>query len=283
MKQKTNKRTSAFLKVAVVAIVLLFSGATLVSFKAEKMYADLWQQLGIGKSSGTEKIKESFLGGYLQFYGVRNIKKIVAGDRAATAKDLLEYTRQYVQSEAFKKEYNKYREDSKPREPQPAKTLEEIQKERIADLTESIAKTEKSVKNTTDPSLKKIFEDAIVKQKQNLKEYQDPNYKILKLMAKGEQQTYEYNKKRFDEDTQKWSEKYPVNHMEFVKLRLQEVLKATEGVDFDAELKESYGKKVFVNPTYERKNDNWKYAFRAGKEVTETVRKYVEKWISEIK
>jgi hypothetical protein len=68
-----------------------------------------------------------------------------------------------------------------------------------------------------------------------------------------------------------------------VKKRLQEFLNTTNGIDFSAELTEKNGKKVFVNPDYERKDGRWKMAFRAGKEVVEPARNFVQKWIGEIK
>src|SRR5688572_29116128 len=95
----------AIVKTTVICLVLAAGSLLFVSYKAGKMYADLWQQLGLTKVEGTTQIRESFMFGYLQYYGARNIKKIATGDRVAVAKDLLAYTKQYVQSEAFKKEY----------------------------------------------------------------------------------------------------------------------------------------------------------------------------------
>jgi hypothetical protein len=43
------------------------------------------------------------------------------------------------------------------------------------------------------------------------------------------------------------------------------------------------GKKVFVNRAYESKNNRWKMAFRAGKEVVQPARAFVQQWLGEIK
>lgn len=273
---KTIVRTTAVCMV-VAACSLLF-----VSYKAEKAYADLWGQLGISKTDGSTQIRESFMHGYLQYYGVRNIKKIASGDRAAVAKDLLTFTKQYVQSEAFKKEYASDRLASKPIPPAPAKTEAEIRKEKIDEMKENIAKTEKSMK-AVQPDMKKMFEDAIKQQQKMLKEYEDPNSKMMKIMIQGENNNHEYNVKRYEQDMKRFEESMPENPLTLVKKRLEQMLEITKDVDFDAELTEKYGKKVFVNPTYERKHDNWKFAFRAGKELTGTVRAFAEKWVSEIK
>jgi hypothetical protein len=69
----------------------------------------------------------------------------------------------------------------------------------------------------------------------------------------------------------------------FVKKRLEEFLNVTKDIDFSAELTERNGKKIFVNQQYEFKDSRWKMAFRAGKEVVEPARDFVEKWINEIR
>ena len=269
-------------KIACIIGLVIFSGLALVSFETKKLYGDLWQQLGLEKKSGTEKIKESFLYGYLQYYGARNIKNIVAGDRAATAKSLLEYTRQYVESEAFKKEYDAYRVGHKPSLPNQPRTLEEIRKENVESIKSSIAETEKSLK-TADEQYKKIFESSLAMLKKQLSDYQDPNNKMLKFIAESEQQQYEMHKKDYEVSIKEWEVKYPAGHLQFVKSRLQQLLDATADVDFNAQLVEKNGRKYFVNGDYERKSNNWKYAFRAGKEVTQTVRHFAEQWMKDIK
>jgi hypothetical protein len=231
---------------------------------------------------GTTQIRESFMFGYLQYYGARNIKKIATGDRVAVAKDLLAYTKQYVQSETFKKEYASGRLASKPIVPEPAKTEEQLRKEQLDKMKEDIAKMEKAVK-TGPAEFKKIYEDNLKMQQKALKEFEDPNNKTIKYMVQSEKSNYDYRVNRYNKEIKEWEESSPENPMILVKKRLQEVLDITKDVDFNAELTVKYGKKVFVNPTYERKHANWKYAFRAGKEVTETVRAFAQQWISEIK
>jgi hypothetical protein len=272
----------AIVKTTVICLVLAAGSLLFVSYKAGKMYADLWQQLGLTKVEGTTQIRESFMFGYLQYYGARNIKKIATGDRVAVAKDLLAYTKQYVQSETFKKEYASGRLASKPIVPEPAKTEEQLRKEQLDKMKEDIAKMEKAVK-TGPAEFKKIYEDNLKMQQKALKEFEDPNNKTIKYMVQSEKSNYDYRVNRYNKEMKEWEERSPENPMILVKKRLQEVIDIAKDVDFNAELTVKYGKKVFVNPTYERKHANWKYAFRAGKEVTETVKTFAQQWISEIK
>jgi hypothetical protein len=272
----------AIAKTITICLVIAAGSLLFVSYKAEKMYADLWQQLGITKTDGSKQITESMMFGHLQFYGARNIKKIASGDRAGVAKDLLNYTKQYVNSEAFRKEYSTNRLSSRPIAPEAAKTETQIREERIKDMKKDIVDMEKAIRNA-QPEYKKIFEDNLVLQQKALKEFEDPNNKTLKIMVKSEQSNYQYKVDRYNKAMKEWEESMPENPMVLVKKRLQEVLDITKDVDFNAALTEKYGKKVFVNQAYERKHANWKYAFRAGKEVTETVRAFAEQWIKEIK
>lgn len=272
----------AIAKTIFICLVIAAGSLLFVSYKAEKAYADLWAQLGINKNDGSTQIRESIMFGHLQFYGARNIKKIATGDRVGVAKDLLNYTKQYIQSEAFKKEYASNRLSSKPIAPEPAKTEEELRKEQIAKMKEDIAKMEKAVKEGPD-QFKKIYEDNLKMQQKNLKEFEAPGNKTLKYMVQSENSNYQYKVQRFEKETKEWEASMPANPMVLVKKRLEQLLEITKDVDFGAELTVKYGKKVFVNPTYERKHDNWKYAFRAGKDVTETVRAFAQQWISEIK
>ena len=68
-----------------------------------------------------------------------------------------------------------------------------------------------------------------------------------------------------------------------LKKRLQEILDITADVDYAAELKDGYnGKKVFVNPAYEKKAAEWKLAYRAGKTTTDAVRAAAQQWLAEL-
>jgi len=250
----------------------------LYSFRLQQAYTDLWQQLGIARESGTQAIKESFFNGYLQYYGARNIKNITTGDKAAVTKDLLQFTRQYVESEAFKKAYDTYRQERKPQVPEKEKSEADIRDEQVASLQKSIAELEKSLKTQTG-DLKKILEESLATLRQQKKEYEKPDNEIIKMMAQGEKMQHEQHVKEYEQQTEKWKMDFPESSKAFVKARLQEMLNVTKDVDYNAQLVERYNKKYFSNPVYEKKPANWKYAFRAGKEVTETARAFAQEWM----
>lgn len=278
-KQRTRKRWMALQALVLVGIAG-FAFLGLLSFKAVKAYTDLWEQLGTSKQSGTNSIKESFLNGYFYYTG-RNIRKIVAGDRVGVAKDLLAYTKEYVSTEAFAKDYEAYRVWSKPQQPEAAKTPDVIRKKFIDDTKSGIVNMEKFLK-TADASMKKSAEETLDMLKKTLKDYEDPNSEIIKMAVQGEENQYNYRFKEYQEKMKNWEEKYPAGVKAMVKARLQQLLTVTKDVDFNAQLTDRDGKKYFVNKEYERKPADWKMAFRAGKDVTGTVQAFARQWLQEL-
>jgi hypothetical protein len=265
---------------SILLVTLIFS---LSSFTSRKVADDMWKMLGITKQSGDDKIKNSFINGYLYYYGVKNLRNIAVSDRAALAKDLLSYTKQFVNSPAFAKEYAEFRNNAKPEELvlKPLRSIEEIQKDEIAKTEKSIRDTEKNMKEM--PQYAKSMEPMLAMLKDNLKKYQDPKHSYLNAIAMGEKYDQQNQVRSHTERTKQWESAYPQNINQFVADRLQRMLNATTDIDYNAELVEKWGKKRFVNPKYEGKNTEWKQGFRAGKEVTEPARVFAQKWLDELK
>ena len=248
------------------------------------MSDDIWKILGISNQAGTENIKNSFLNGYLYYYGAKNAKNIALNERAAVAKDLLNYTKEYITGAEFKKQYDALRKNAKPQEPvlKPLRSIAEIQKEEIDRTEKSIKETEKTIKELK-PDMAKGIQPVLDMLRQNLKDYQDPNNQVFASIAMGEKYQQENDMKNYKDYTKKWETDYPENMNAFIADKLKKMLEYTKGIDYNAALVEKYGKKRFVNPTYESKRTEWKQGFRAGKEVTEPARAFAQKWLSELK
>ena len=282
MEIKLLKITLRGLRIAAILSVLLISSFSLLSFKTDRAFNDIWEQLGIKERDAANRIKESFLEGYLQHYGVRNFKNIAVGDRTAVTADLLAFTKQYVQGESFKKAYEETRKSRTPIEPKKPKTEEEIRQENLKSLNEGLANLEKGMK-AADAEMKKVLQGSYDMLQQQIKEYKDPQSEQVKSMVSYEQMQYDQRLTEYNNEVKKWEKNYPIEPNQFIKLRLQEMLDATKTVDYAAQLTERNGKKYFVKAEYERKSTNWKYAFRAGKEVTETARASAQEWMKELK
>src|SRR5690606_17743384 len=144
------------------------------------------------RQSGIDNIKSSFMFGYLQHYGARNIKNIAAGDRAAVATDLLAFTKSYVQGPEFRQFYEKERQLSMPEAPskKALRSIEEIQKEEIAKTEKSIRDTEKSMKELGG-EIAKSLKPLVDQMKQTLKDYQNSNHDTFRYIAMGEKMQQE--------------------------------------------------------------------------------------------
>ena len=279
-----NRSASRPFRKAVIAFSAMLLSFTILlsSFNANKATDDVWKILGITKQAGDEKIKNSFMYGYLYYYGVKNIKNLAINNRSAVAEDLLAYTKQYVSAEAFKKEYEQMRKNAKPQEPalKSLRSIEQIQKDEIARTEKSIKDTEKNMKDM--PQYAKSMEPMLAILKDNLKNYQNPKNSYFASIAMGEKYDNESQVKSYNGSMKQWESAYPETVNQFIIIRLQKMLDATKGIDYNAELVEKWGKKRFVNPAYEAKNTEWKQGFRAGKEITENARAFAQKWLDEL-
>lgn len=281
MQKKSLNGLLIVLRICIVTFILAIISLVLFSFTIDKISEDFFKQLGISKSEADKKITGSLLGGYFNAYGVKNATSIAIGNRSAITKDLLIYTKQYVNTDAFKKEYAALKESNKPKE-YKLQTPEEMRKETIEMYKKNISETEANLKKA-DASIKSIFENALNENKKRLKEAEDPNNKTFANYTKNYPQLLKSNQQSYTQSLQEWEAKYPANQVLFVKQRLVKFLEETKDIDFGAELNVKNGKKIFVNPVYEKnKGYYWKMAFRAGKEVVEPARAFVTEWLKEI-
>lgn len=280
MKQFSLNACIRLLRVSIIILILALISMFLFSFTLHRVSNDFLKELGIAPNEAEQKITNSILGGYLDTYGVKNIKSIATGNRKKLVADLLVYTKQHVQSQAFVKQYKAMKESRKP---QPAKiqTPDEMRRDMIEQYKKSIAETEASLKKA-DASMKPVFEKLLVDAGKQLKEVQDPNNKMIASYAKNYPDMIKMIDLQHQSKIEQWEKEFPDNHLLFVKERLEMFMKETKNIDFDAALQVKNGKKYFVNIEYERKSNYWKMAFRAGRDVVLTAREYVSDWISTI-
>lgn len=273
---------TAGLKITAASLVIMITASVMMAFKAKSLYSDIWQQLGVSRSKGEENIKSSFLNGYFHYYGAEKAKHIISGNRAAIAKDLMEYAKQQVNSPSFKKEYDQMRADAKPEAPEEQLiSKEEMRKKSIAEIEKSITELEKSIK--ISPDMAKALQPVLDMQKITLKDYKDPKSQTIDLLYSGEVYQHESRIRSYEERLASWEKEFPADHRIMIRERLEHFIKLAKSVDFNAELKTVRDKKKFVNSNYENKPDEWKQVFRAGKEVIQPAISFAEQWLKELK
>lgn len=99
--------------------------------------------------------------------------------------------------------------------------------------------------------------------------------------AKNEQdQQFQEQVKKFKEDMAQEQRNYDTYKLENVlPEKLKAFIEEAKSVDYNA----AVVKGRFTNPVYERKNNNWKYFYRMGKEPMQQAISFAEKWLSELK
>lgn len=274
------KKKILSLKTVFAAYLILAISSMLFSFTAKNAADEFLQQLGISKTDADKKISNSILAGTLDAYGIKNIKTLVNGNRAALAKDLLLYTKKYTGSPAFLKEYNEQRNHSKPA-PMQIETPDQTRQHMVEEYKKSVVNIEKLIPGA-DASLKPTYEKMLADAKKLLADAQDVNSKGNIAIKKNYEEQLLRSKGDDERNLAAWEQQYPANAQLFIKKRLEQFLQETADIDFSAELVNKNGKKVFVKPAYESKSRRWKMAFRSGKEVVETSRAFVQQWLQEI-
>ena len=131
--------------------------------------------------------------------------------------------------------------------------------------------------------MKPVYEKMLAEGKKQLKDAESPNNAYISTYEKNYPQMVKNLDDRHESMLKEWESIYPADPNQFIKRRLEEFLKVTSDIDFNAELVTKNGQKIFVNPDYENRDSRWKMAFRAGKEVVEPARAFVQQWAQEIK
>jgi hypothetical protein len=280
MKQQSFIKNKIAVLISAPLFIVTVLSFFLLSFTANKMADDFLKQLGIGKTEADKKITDGLMYGYINAYGIKNLKKIVVGDRAGVVNDVLVYCKKHTASTAFISQYNALRNQNKPKM-KTLQTPEENRKQDIANAEEGVANMEKVIKTAT-PEMKKVFEPVLAEQLKQLKAAKDSKNKSQASYEKNYPVLLKQFQDSYNLELKEWEQKYPANQMLYLKKQLLFFMEETKDIDFSAAVTEKNGKKIFVNPTYERKSKNWKMAFRVGKEGVEAARVFVQKWITEI-
>ena len=261
-----------------ISLLCFFS----LAWKTKKIADDLWTQLGLSQFEANTNIKNSFLYGHFYYLGAKSAKNIASGDRVAIINDLAAYAKKYSNSEEFRTAYKNYRNTQKPPEPAPPPiTADMIRSQEKERLEQAIKQTEANA-NSPNEKLRNSVPLRLENLKKELSALDDPNNKTIKRRMDDVARSLEYATKLYNEALQKLEAKYPENPQTLIKSRLQEMLDITADVDFNAELKDMNGFKVFVNPAYEKKPSEWKLAFRAGKPTTDAVRAIAQQWLQQL-
>jgi hypothetical protein len=101
-------------------------------------------------------IKNSILQGSLYYYGAKNAKNIIAGNRVAVVNEVVAYAKKYSSSPEFKASYKKYRDEMKPKPYEYVPATAEAIKAKERQRLEMNLKTAEEGLNSTNPKIKNV-------------------------------------------------------------------------------------------------------------------------------
>jgi hypothetical protein len=237
---------------------------------------DVLQELKISKKDAATEAVASLAGGHVNTWRVRTVFKSASpAVRTALVEQTLVWTKAYVSSPQFAKDYAALREERKPQPPERTLTVDQELAQRKKERDEQLAEAKKSVAEMP-AEYRKMAEEGYKASAQAMKQMDTPEFR--KMERQGIEMQRKQEDENYQEELARWEEELPADPKELVKARLEQFLKATEDVDFDAKLN---GRK-FASAQYERKPQEWKLAYRAGKEPVEKARAFAEKWLGEL-
>lgn len=179
---------------------------------------------------------------------------ILSGDRKALAKESCEWLRSYCESADFHAAYQRKRLSEKPYNESPAT----IDQQSVDSYKELLANAKASLKTARTAQEKAMWSKMITENEYGLEQLQQ-----------------EYPR------TWEWNQKYPESTDSVVVRALRFYLSEAATVDFNAQLTQKGKIKIFSNPEYERKSNLWKAIYRAGKDVNEETKAFVNAWLKE--
>ncbi|HET8772981.1 MAG TPA: hypothetical protein VFP80_04290 [Thermoanaerobaculia bacterium] len=237
---------------------------------------DVLTDLKISKKDAASETVQSLAGGHVNTWRVRSAFKAASpAVRTALVEQTLIWTKAYVSSAQFAKDYAAYREQAKPQAPERTMTVDQELAQRKKERDEQLAEAKKSAAEMP-AEYRKMAEEGYKAAAASMKQMDTPEFR--KIERQGIEMQRKQEDENYEEQVAQWEQDYPADPKELVKARLEQFLEATEDVDFDATLN---GRK-FADKQYERKPQEWKLAYRAGKAPVEKARAFAEAWLKEL-
>ncbi len=239
-------------------------------------------RLGISADSARDYVWNSLSGGRFAYPSIPGLKQVPIGERATLVAQIGSYARAYAESEDFARRYSQFRAQQRPVPPSPPQTGEQMRQEHIERMTESIRQTEEAIQAMPENERASMAE-MLADMKRQVAELSDPDNPMFKEFEETQNQGYQVEMETHRQALIDWEARYPESPSHFIRLRLEDLLSQSNGIDYRAELKPGPERKmIFVNPAYESKPYNWKLCYRMGEETVEAARVFARSWLQEL-
>jgi hypothetical protein len=240
------------------------------------------QRLGINaETAGRDSIDSVITGAGFGLIGsiITPFKALPATDRGDVIRSLALCLQAYYQSDAFKTDYAKIRLERKPQPVTYEVTPEQEVDQSIADSKKQMAEARKTLLPMLPEANRAEVEQSY---RDNEKSLDDPVMRQYRLTAVQTERAARQTE--YEESVAKWQETYPEDPQPIILKRLEGFVALADSIDFNAQLTTGKdGLKHFVNPEYEAKSGDWKWAFRTGRDGVAAAREVAANWLAEVK
>jgi flagellar biosynthesis GTPase FlhF len=235
--------------------------------------------LGVDEATARRGFVNALAGGYVDvFQAAKVFKAAPPATRAALVKGAMAWARTFMESAAFKADYDKQRLADVPNPPKFKNTVDEELAAQSAERHRSLENTKKNLEKMT-PELRAQMEPTI-KQLEAQNEKFDKDPKMIVMMRQGIEMQRASDQKAYEDRIKAHDKRFPADPNVLVARRLQEFLDVSKDVDFDAKLVGAPRAQRFADARYEGKRTEWKLCFRAGKEAVTAAREAAQAWLN---
>jgi len=235
--------------------------------------------LGITQTRAKEAVFDSFMANTLSLAGKADVFKAATPQmRATMVTAIATLGRAFVESADFKQRYSDHREANGP-DPLPAEqTVEQIYKKQRDDYEKQVEGI-RALYNEITPEQRKTLEAGFVEMRAKFDEIEKEGRVELEASLKSQRAPLV---QAHDAAVKEFEKVFPSDSKLLVANRLRTFLELSRDINFNAQLTEKNGKKVFADPALEAKPAEWKMLFRAGKPATDAARAFAQKWLAEL-
>lgn len=240
---------------------------------------DFLKQLGLSEQEADDHIQKGFLSGYVNTHALQTARKIPLADHPVVVVAAIQYARKQTENTSFKAAYEKMRQQQKPREVDLPLTPDSFRQSNIHNAEKALTEVETALKNASG-DMKVMMQDLVRMAKETLNEAKNPANGYVQLYKNNYQALLKEARDRQTTSLAEWNQKFPEAVPDFIRMRLEQFMRDTDGIDFDAKTQQRNGRKIFVEPAYEHKSRNWKLGYRIGSGAIQAARKSIQSWLN---
>ena len=235
--------------------------------------------LGITQTRAKEAIFDSFMANTLSLAGKAEVFKAASPQmRATMVTAIATMGKAFVESADFKQRYSDHREANGPDPLPPEQTVDQIYKKQRDDYEKQVEGI-RAMYDEITPEQRKTLEAGFVEMRAKFDEIEKEGRADLEASLRSQRGPLVA---AHDAATKEFEKVFPSDPKLLVANRLRAFLEVSRDVNFNAQLTDKNGKKVFADPALEAKPAEWKMLFRAGKPATDAARAFAQKWLAEL-